>query len=521
MRRRLMRTAVTAAVIATTLITNGPAARAAFPGANGRIVFEYGGSIVTSNPDGSNVVWLGDGVAPEYSPDGALIVFEYAGDIWTMSADGSDPQQLTTDPDLQEGGPHWAPDQARIAFSVVDPSTGYPDVWVMDADGSDRQRLTDRPGYDIAQEWSPDGTTLLYLSDEDQSWYGLLDVFAMDPDGSSERNLTRRSESFEADAVWSPDGTKIAYFSDLEGRDIWTMNPDGTGQTRIGPGEKIAWSPDGDWLVFGDGQLAAMRTDGSGLVYLGVQGFWPDWQPTSGGTDAYLAISKSLDTTLNEGQEARFSITVSNFGPGTATGVAVTDDLPAELGPLSASATVGDCVVADPVTCSIGSLDPGEQAVVTVVVLAEPGSGGTFTVNTATVTSDNDPGTDNNTVSLDIAIAPPPLEITGRVTAGSLNQTTGVLTVRGTTTCTGDVWIWGSGAVRQRNGRAYANGDFGIWTECADGAGTFTAEVANDPTRPWAAGKAAVIRLSVSACDGWTCDDHEASPATITIKASR
>jgi TolB protein len=57
------------------------------------------------------------------------------------------------------------------------------------------------------------------------------------------------------------------------------MSEDGSGLTRLGPGEWPAWSPDGRRIVFSDPDagLSVMNADGTGLTPLGVRGYRADW----------------------------------------------------------------------------------------------------------------------------------------------------------------------------------------------------------------------------------------------------
>jgi acetyl esterase/lipase len=71
--------------------------------------------------------------------------------------------------------------------------------------------------------------------------------------------------------VWSPDGGHIAFQSDYGGeRAVWVMRADGSALRRIAAGGEASWSPDGALLAFesGDGRLATIRADGSGLALL-------------------------------------------------------------------------------------------------------------------------------------------------------------------------------------------------------------------------------------------------------------
>src|SRR3990172_7470187 len=99
-------------------------ARAAFPGANGKIAFRHG-------PDGSP-------------------------DIYVMNADGTGLIQLTDTEFRLEVEPAWSPDGSRIAFLSV----AHPWIYLMKADGSDEQR-SQLGGIAVSSfAWSPDGSSM-------------------------------------------------------------------------------------------------------------------------------------------------------------------------------------------------------------------------------------------------------------------------------------------------------------------------------------------------------------------------
>jgi Tol biopolymer transport system component len=131
---------------------------------------------------------------------------------------------------------------------------------------------------------------IAYASLED----GDYEVFVMNSDGTSPVQLTHNT-STDWEPAWSPDGKKIAFSSDRDETDpectingdlicnseIYVMNADGTGQTRIttNPAEddSPAWTPDGSHITFTrtsecapDGCTQELRTtqpDGSGEVF--------------------------------------------------------------------------------------------------------------------------------------------------------------------------------------------------------------------------------------------------------------
>ncbi|MFN8595076.1 MAG: hypothetical protein U0559_02695 [Anaerolineae bacterium] len=109
---------------------------------------------------------------------------------------------------------------------------------------------------------------------------------------------------------------------------------------------------------------------------------------------ADLAITKTANPiTGTAGLPLTYSLVVRNFGPSPATGVVVTDTLPATVQFVSASG--GTCNGTNSVVCNLGSLLASDVTTVTLTVL--PTTSGTIS-NTAQVTSGiYDPNLANNT----------------------------------------------------------------------------------------------------------------------------
>jgi Tol biopolymer transport system component len=255
-------------------------------GAKGRIVYvsnhdyQFGNDIYRMNADGSDVTRLtvtqSSNLDPAWSPDGRRIAFSSrppAGDeeIWVMNADGTGLQQLTFSP----GGdvtPSWSKDGSRIAF--VSHRDGNPEIYVMNADGTGATRITDSPGADQGPMWSPDGKRIAFLSDRldpgGQEW----DLYTMDPDGTRITRLTLL-HAFVNFVSWHPKGRHIA-FSTQEG--IFVISVDGSQLTQIlsdadGDGWDPSWSPDGRRIAFttdrdGGYEIYSMDPDGTAQTRL-------------------------------------------------------------------------------------------------------------------------------------------------------------------------------------------------------------------------------------------------------------
>jgi uncharacterized repeat protein (TIGR01451 family) len=121
--------------------------------------------------------------------------------------------------------------------------------------------------------------------------------------------------------------------------------------------------------------------------------------------DLSVAKSDAPDPVL-AGDTLTYTLTVTNNGPSQATGVTLTDTLPAEVtfGSATPGQGTGCSEAGGIVTCHLGDLAPGAVATATIVSDVDPAARGTIT-NTANVAgSEPDPDPANNTATKDATV---------------------------------------------------------------------------------------------------------------------
>ena len=195
----------------------------------------------------------------------SIAVLIYAA-IFSIRGSGLVPSRGSTDEIVGDRQLSWSPDGTSIAF--ISDRDGNEEIYVRDLETGQDTRVTNNEAPDSWPTWSPDGSRIAFLSSHPLG----PDIFVTDADGTNEANLTKLGAPYSA-PVWSPDGTRIAFSSDREmqpislGTDpespiifpklvleIYVMNADGTSQTRLTFNQAIdggvSWSPDGSRLAF-------------------------------------------------------------------------------------------------------------------------------------------------------------------------------------------------------------------------------------------------------------------------------
>jgi len=158
----------------------------------------------------------------EPAVSGDRIAFIYAEDLWVADLDGSHARQLTTHDGI-ESHPRFSPAGDLLAFSAE--YDGNTDIFVIPVEGGVPRRLTWHPAADLVQDFSADGTEILFTSPRNTYAVRLQQLYTVPVRGGFPTQVPLP----HADAgVFSPDDSKIAYRPHWEAFNEWKHYRGGT-----------------------------------------------------------------------------------------------------------------------------------------------------------------------------------------------------------------------------------------------------------------------------------------------------
>ena len=291
------------AVLVGCLLLCAPASAGTWPGSNGRIAYEYLGTIYTialGDGAGQQLVTHPDGGGePSWSPRGDRVVFvsERGGekDLYVIDADGTGERRLTSNDTIDEENPSWVDNDTVIfradpdgsadpTFSTVNlgaaPTSTYafyraeePEVvdnftepeisangqlmftdyfqipgttsfrsaaWTAFGNGeATNVSGTEEPGW--SGGWSPNGVRFVYS----RRTPGCCDTdIFVDSAGSAPVDITNTPGRSESDPRFSPDGTMVVYGDPLGADRLYVSAADGSGEITLPTGFSAARRPD-------------------------------------------------------------------------------------------------------------------------------------------------------------------------------------------------------------------------------------------------------------------------------------
>jgi uncharacterized repeat protein (TIGR01451 family) len=133
-------------------------------------------------------------------------------------------------------------------------------------------------------------------------------------------------------------------------------------------------------------------------------------RPGGGGGSADLIVSKTGDDSAPRGGQVSYTVVVSNDGPDTASGVVLTDPLPAHTTYVTSAVSQGTVIFsANTITANFGSIAPTESATLSLTLSVNQDTPrGTTISNTASVSADTpDPVGENNSSTAFTAVVGP------------------------------------------------------------------------------------------------------------------
>lgn len=194
----------------------------------------------------------------DVSPDGKTLVFDLLGDLYTLPFEGGEATPLTQGL-AYEVHPRFSPDGRSLVY--ISDKSGSENIWVMDLESKEETQISEEKNqHFFSADWSPDGAYIVGARGRRN-----IKLHLYHKDGNGGVALIEEPENLKTiDPAYSPDG-KTLYFSrrtsawnynaqlpqyqigtyDMEDGDVAVIT------SRYGSAFTPTPSPDGKWLVFG------------------------------------------------------------------------------------------------------------------------------------------------------------------------------------------------------------------------------------------------------------------------------
>ena len=274
-----------------------------------------------------------------FSPDEKMIIFqaipkgESQYQMYVMNLEEGIPKMVSTGKGACTCG-FFHPSGQKILFasSHEDPNpekpfqstsgkykwnlTPYMNIYEANIEGTSLKQLTFGPAYHAECAYSPDGTQIVYASNEE----GSMNLYIMNSDGSNSQKITSNTSCYYGGPFFSPDGKRVIFRADRDKPDylqIYSIDIDGSNETQLTFNEFVNWAP----YWYPNGKVIAFTTSMHGHhryeIYLlnietGVQARLTN-SPSFDGLPVFNKDGTKLMWTSQRGDKKNCQIFIADF----------------------------------------------------------------------------------------------------------------------------------------------------------------------------------------------------------------